>query len=444
MGTPGQTTRRTFVKSAAASAAGLLIVPRHVLGGPGHRPPSDTLNIACVGVGGKGWEDAHGVAGERIVALCDVDDERAARTYTRFPDANRYRDFRRMLDAEPGLDAVTVSTADHTHAVIAIAAMLAGKHVFCQKPLTRTIAEVRKLMDVARETGVVTQMGNQGHADEGTRQIREIIEAGLIGAVREVHFWTDRPIWPQALDRPEESHPVPAHLDWDLWLGPAPYRPFHTDYYAPFNWRGWWDFGTGALGDIGCHVMDAAFWALDLRNPARIEAETTTRFEETAPAVSRVTYQFPATPARPAVSATWRDGTLGFPRLPEIDAPFPNPENGQLFVGEKGLLAAGWLGENPRLYPSRLHDEVMSNPPAPKYARTPGVYLEWIEAIKQGGRAGSDFVEHSGPLTELVLLGNLAVRTGEVIEWDSAQMRVTSSDAANAFVGEAARPGWEI
>ncbi len=380
------------------------------------------------------------------MALCDVDDRRGAGIFRAFPKATRYKDFRVMLEQEKDIDAVTVSTPDHTHAVMASMAMKMGKHVFCQKPLTRTLWEVGELKRIAKETGVTTQMGNQGHAQDGTRQIREIVEAGLIGDVHEVRFWTDRPIWPQAINRPSNLHWTPSSLDWDLWLGPAPHRPYNPDY-APFNWRGWWDFGTGALGDIACHAMDAAFWTLDLKNPTRIEAETTTLFPESPPATSRITYNFPATDKRSAIKAVWYDGNIQPARPTEMaGARFEGimETNGQMFIGDKGILVADWLGEAARLYPDALNEEVLANPPAEKYARTNGVYLEWIEACKAGMQPGSNILDHSGPLTEMVLLGNLAVRSGEVIEWDSETMQVTNVTGPNAYLWEEYRDGWTL
>ncbi|MBE0593602.1 MAG: Gfo/Idh/MocA family oxidoreductase, partial [Gemmatimonadales bacterium] len=280
----GDIQRRTFVSHLAAGGAVFSIVPRHVLGGRGYRAPSDTLSVACIGIGGMGASDVDGMSGEHLYALCDVDAKRGARSFARYPDAKRYDDFRVMLEREgDNIDAVTVSTPDHTHATAAMMALGMGKHVYCQKPLTRTIGEARALERAARAAGVATQMGNQGHSWEGTRQIREWVEAGWIGTVREVHYWTNRPIWPQAIERPLESYHAPSSLNWDLWLGPAPERPYHPAY-VPFAWRGWWDFGTGALGDIACHAMDAAFWALDLGYPGRITPESTALFEETAPA----------------------------------------------------------------------------------------------------------------------------------------------------------------
>ncbi len=282
--------RRSFVRASAAAGVGLSIVPRHVLGGPGYRAPSDTLNVAHIGVGGMGGGDVRGMAGvgENIYALCDVDENQAVGSWGAFPMAKQYRDFRVMLEREAdNIDAVVISTPDHTHTVAGIMALSLGKPTRIQKPLATTIWEVRQLMSAAQAAGVATQMGNQGHAQEGTRQIREWYEAGAIGEIQRVEYWTNRPIWPQAIRRSTEAHHVPATLDWDLWLGPAAERPYHPAY-APFNWRGWWDFGTGALGDIACHAMDAAFWTFDLGTPERVSAESTPLFPETAPAASRI------------------------------------------------------------------------------------------------------------------------------------------------------------
>lgn len=422
-----------------------MVVPRHVLG-RGFVPPSDRLNIACIGVGGRGAWNVRGVASETLVAFCDVDDERAADTYRAFPDVPRYKDFRVMLEREEKrIDAVVISTPDHTHAPAAMMAIQMGKHVYCEKPLTRTIYEARRLAEAAREKGVVTQMGNQGHAGEGTRQIREWIEAGAIGTVREIHCWTNRPIWPQAIKRPLEAYHVPLTLDWDLWLGPAPERPYHPAY-LPFKWRGWWDFGTGALGDMGCHIMDAAFWTFDLRDPARVTAETTPVFPETAPLVSRVIYEFEARGSRPALRLIWRDGSLAPPRPPqwEKNRPWPPMANGQMFVGDEGVLIAETYGDNPRLIPERRHQEWVADAPEPRYPRSPGVYQEWIRACKEGGQPGSNFPDHAGPLTEMVLLGNLAVRLGGTIEWDAAAMRVTNTEVPEEYIRPTYRPGWPL
>ena len=436
--------RRRFIAGMSASAASLMVVPRHVLG-RGMQAPSDTLNIAGIGVGGRGRADVQGCRHENIAALCDVDPGFAAQTFRQFPEARTYTDYRVMLDRETDLDAVIIATPDHTHAVIAMEAMRRGKHVFCEKPLTRTVAEARALGKMAREQNVVTQMGNQGHAGEGTRQLREWIEAGAIGTVREVQYWTNRPVWPQAIDRPTEAHHMPPGLDWDLFLGPARERPYHPAYH-PFRWRGWWDYGTGALGDIACHSMDAAFWALELDQPTRIEAETTALFAETAPAVSRITYEFPAKGSRGPIRFVWRDGNLALPRPAALadGERLPGGSSGQLFVGDEGVLAADMYAREPQVFPTARHRDLMASPPPQTYPRSPGVYREWTEACKGRGATGSSFSDHSGPLTEVCLLGNLAVRTGKPIEWDAAAMRATNVPEANAFLDEPYRAGWKL
>ena len=439
--------RRAFVGGVAAAGLGFHIVPRHVLGGTRHVAPSDTLSVACIGVGGMGRNDVRGVSPESVYALCDVDANAAAEAAASYAAAKRYTDFREMLDKEAAnIDAVTVSTPDHTHAVAAMMALKLGKHVYCQKPLARTLWEVRELMTAAQTARVATQMGNQGHAQEGTRQIREWVEAGAIGTVREVHYWTNRPIWPQGMERPTEVHHVPPHLDWDLWLGPAANRPYHPAY-APFRWRGWWDFGTGALGDIACHAMDAAFWALELGFPTRVEPDTTERFTETAPKTSMLVYHFPARGSRPPVRVVWRDGGLIPPR-PEIVPPGadwpPYNDGGQLWSGDDGFLIAGMYGQNPRLLDPARDREIQANPPAQKYPRINGVYEEWISACKGGPPAGSSFAGHAGPLTEMVLLGNLAVRTGKVLELDSASGRVTNTTVPEEYVKPDYRQGWSL
>ncbi len=438
--------RRTFMGSIAAGLA-FTIVPRRVLG-RGYRAPSDTLNVACIGVGGMGWQDVRGVSGENIVALCDVDLKRSEDAFGGHPEARRYRDFRVMLEREMrNIDAVTVSTPDHTHAVAAMMALRMGKHVYVQKPLARTIHEVHTLAaESARRQRLATQMGNQGHAGEGTRQIREWVEAGAIGTVREVHYWTNRPIWPQAIERPTEMHHVPQHLDWNLWLGPAADRPYHPAY-APFRWRGWWDFGTGALGDIACHAMDAAFWVLGLGHPSRVEPENTTMFPETAPRASRVLYEFPERGTRPAVRLVWRDGGITPPRPPEVSADAkwpPSDEGGQLWIGTDGKLAAGIYGQNPRLLDADRDAEIRKNPPPVTYPRVENVYAEWIAACKDGTQPGSNFVGHAGPLTEMVLLGCIAVRMGRVLEVDPVTGRIVSPTVPDEYVRSEYRRGWEL
>jgi predicted dehydrogenase len=437
--------RRSFVEDVAAAGV-FTIVPRHVLG-RGYQAPSDTLNVACIGVGGMGATDVKGVGKtENVYALCDVDDKQATPSFAAFPKAKRFKDFRVMLEKEgKNIDAVTVSTPDHTHAVAGMLAMKLGKHVRIQKPLARTIGEVRQLVQEARKHKVATQMGNQGHAEEGTRLIREWVEGGAIGTVREIQLWTNRPIWPQAIERPLEDYYTPPWLDWELWLGPAPARPYHPAY-APFKWRGWWDFGTGALGDIACHSMDAAFWALDLGYPTRIEPESTKLFSESAPACSRIIYDFPAKGKRPAVRVVWRDGSLFPPRPKEVaePAPWPFDSSGQMWIGDSGKLVAGIYGENPRLLDEARQTDLTARPPAQKYPRTEGVYAEWIAACKGGPAAGSNFPDQAGPLTEMVLLGNLAIRTAQVLEIDSQTGEVANATIPPEYVRPEYRSGWSV
>ena len=438
--------RRGFVGSASAALA-FTIVPRHVLG-RGYRAPSDTLNVACIGVGGMGRNDVTGMSGENIYALCDVDWKQAESSFAAFPRAKRYRDYREMLDKEAkNIDAVTVSTPDHSHAAAAILAMRAGKHVYCQKPLARTLGEVRAMMDVARTTKVATQMGNQGHAGAGTRLLREVVEAGMIGTVKEVHYWTNRPIWPQGMDRPTEAHNPPPTFDWNLWLGPAAERPYNPAY-APFRWRGWWDFGCGALGDIAPHAMDAAFWTLDLGFPERIESETSPLYPETAPKISRIVYDFPARGARPPVKVVWRDGGLtparpaGYPA--EAQWPLGGDPGHQLWIGTEGMLVADVYGDGVRLVDEAKNAELKAKPPAQKYPRTEGVHKEWIAACKGGPAAGSNFAGHAGPLTQMTLLGNLAVRMARPLTLNPATGDVTNATVPEEFVRPAYRKGWTL
>jgi len=442
-----KSSRRDFVSTMAAGATVFHIVPRHVLG-RGFRAPSDTLNVACIGVGGMGRNDVHGMEGENLVALCDVDWVSAEDAFRSYPKARRYRDYREMLDREAKhIDAVTVSTPDHNHAAATLLALRAGKHVYCQKPLARTLGEVRAVRaESARRPKQCTQMGNQGHTFDGTRLLREYVEAGVIGAVREVHYWTNRPIWPQGIDRPTALHNPPLTLDWNLWLGPAPDRPYNPAY-APFSWRGWWDFGTGALGDMACHGMDAAFWALDLKYPTRIVPETTKRFDETAPKSSRIEYSFPANASRGPIKVVWRDGGLWPPRpagLPEtLDWP-PEEIGGQMWLGDSGAILAGMYGEDPRLLDPAKDAELKASPPAQKYERSPGVYAEWIRAMKGGAPNLSTFHGHAGPLTEMVLLGCLAVRAGQPLDVDPATGQVSGAAIPDEWLRPTYRKGWSL
>jgi predicted dehydrogenase len=443
-------TRRRFLAASAATALSFTFVPRHVLG-QGQAPPSEKLNIAAIGAGGRGADDIDGVKSQNIVALCDVDERRVAAMGKRFPKANQYRDFRAMLDKEKGIDAVVVATPDHTHAVASMAAIKRGKHVYCEKPLTRTMHEARALRKAAAEAKVATQMGNQGMAFEGNRLINEWIWGGVIGTVREVHVWSDRPThlgklplyWAQGIERPKDTPPVPAQLDWDLWLGPAPWRPYHPAY-VPFAWRGWWDFGSGGLGDMGIHNLAPVFAALKLGPPVSVYASSTPVFKETVPLAAMVHYQFAARGDMPPVKLHWYDGGILPERPEELEDDRPlDPEDGIIFVGEKGkILVRGWGGEHPRLIPEAKHREF--KPPAKTLPRSIGHYEEWIQACKQGTPTQSNF-GFAGPLTEAVLLGSLAVRMGgERLDWDPAQFKITNVAEANDLLHYKYREGWSL
>jgi len=426
--------RREFLRSSSATAGVAL------LGGPfiaRGQSPNGKLNIGMIGVSGKGGENIRGVSGENIVALCDVDAGSLDKAAAQLPKARIYRDFRKLLE-QKDLDAVVVTIPDHCHAVASMAAIKLGKHVYCEKPLTHSLYEARQLRLAAREYKVATQMGNGGHSSDALREAVEWVQAGVVGAVRDVHCWSNRPIWPQGIVRPTETPPVPKHIDWDLWIGPAPMRPYHSAYH-PFNWRGWWDFGTGALGDMGCHIIDAAFWALDLGAPSAVEAESSGVNEETAPKWSIVRYQFPARGAHPAVKLTWHDGG----KLPPAELTGLPPgeklsDNGTLFIGDKGRL----LFERGK--PLRVVPEPKDFQGPPKViARSIGHYAEWIAACKGGASAGSNF-NYAGPLTEAVLLGNVALRAGKRIEWDSEKLQTLNAREAARFIRRDYRAGWAL
>lgn len=436
--------RRQFVKRTALAASALafpFVSSRNILGA------NQKLNIACIGVGGKGAVDVGYCATEDIVALCDVDETRAAGTFKKFPDSRRYMDFRRMLDKEDRhIDAVTVSTPDHLHAIQALMAMDMGKHVYCQKPLAHSIYEVRQMTRSARENKVVTQMGNQGHANSDSRRLIELIQAGVIGNVREVHVWTDRPIWPQGIERPINIVPIPPTLDWDLWLGPAPYRPYHPAY-VPFKWRGWWDFGTGALGDMGCHNMNVAFSALGLRDPISVEATSSGINDETAPQWSVITFEFPKRGDFGPVRLVWYDG--GKKPSPELIGKTELPKNGYVLIGEKdSIYVADSAGKGAFISGAKVDDFQSLPETLPRWPD--GVtdfdrahHQEWIEACKGGTKTLSNF-DYAGPMTEAILLGNVALRVGKKIEWDAAAMSVTNAPEAARFIKPEFRRGWKL
>ena len=442
--------RRGFIGTSATALAGFTIVPSHAVSGLGHTAPSDKLNVAAVGIGGMGRNNIANVGKtENIVALCDVDwSGQTLTVFEAWPGAKRYKDFRVMLDQQKGIDAVIVATSDHTHAVISMEAMKRGKHVFTQKPLTHTVYESKMLAKAAKQYKVATQMGNQGQASDGPRRLREMIWDGVIGPVREVHVWTDRPnnglfriYWPQGVGRPAETPPVPETLDWDVFIGPAPMRPYNPAYH-PFKWRGWWDFGTGALGDIGCHSLDPIFRALKLKYPTSVQAVSTLVNKETYPSGSIVRYEFPARGEMPPVSLTWYDGGLRPMLIPELDPGMKMGEGGTLYVGDKGKIL------NDQILPASLRESYKA--PVPYIPSSPGHEEEWILACKGGASAGSDF-EWAGPLTETVLLGNIAIRNevkeklgGEVMQWDPEKFTFINMPEADKFLHCEYRSGWTL
>jgi predicted dehydrogenase len=458
--------RRRFLGGGAAFAAAT-IVPRHILGGAGFTAPSETLNLAVIGTGGRGKQltsEMMHYGDVRVVAIADPN-ERA--DYERFyykktsgrlvvlemieanyaekkargeyPGCRDYTDFRVMLEKEKGIDAVVVATPDHVHAAATLAAVRLGKHVYCEKPLTRTVEEARRVAEEARRAGVATQMGNQGNSSEGIRQACEWIWAGAIGDVTDVQVWSQTGNWAnQYTGRPDDTPAPPSGLVWDLWLGPVPARPYHPAY-VPYNWRGWWAFGTGAIGDMACHNIDPAFAALKLGAPATIEASSTALNGETVPQASIIHYTFPAREGMPPVKLTWYDCGLYPPRPEELEPGEKLDGNGIIFLGTKGKLLMGGWSRTPRLLPaSRMKD---FTPPPKTLPRVAAHDRAWLDAAKGGPKATSNF-DYGGPLTELVLLGNVALRTGEKLHWDAKALKATNCAAADRYIRSEYRDGW--
>lgn len=467
--------RRDFIRQTSLATAGWFIVPRHVLGN-GFVAPSDKLNIAGIGVGGKGESDLSSMAKSpyvNIVALCDVDDRQAAKSRKSYEKANYYKDFREMLSREKNnIDACTISTPDNTHAVATLAAMQLGKHVYTQKPLTHDIYEARILTQAAKKYKVVTQMGNQGGSGDGVRTAKEMVQAGLIGDVTEAQAWTNRPVWPQGIPTPTGEFSVPTELDWDLWMGPAKKIPYNPAY-LPFNWRGWWAFGTGALGDMACHIMDPVFRILPILYPSSAECSVATLWREmwndtpnvdACPPSSIIHLHYPRTDGKGSIKVSWYDGGLLPPRPEELspEEPFGNWDGGVLLIGTKGKLLLDCYGANPRLLPTRQMKQISL--PKQTIPRVPeGHYIQWVNACIEGygkGITSSPF-EYAGPFTESILMGNLAIRSWMMknpnlkgwddkylgrkkLLWDAENMRVTNFDEANQFVKREYRDGWNL
>ena len=462
-----QFTRRHFLAKTTAAAAAATIVPRHVLGGPKFVPPSEKVNVAMVGVGGQGRWNLHELfkqADAQIVAVADPIEHHNLDAFYYKGVAGRkpikaeiekhhskttpnyqcveYEDFRAMLDKEKAIDAILCATPDHLHAYVSATAMRRGKHVYCEKPLTHNIWEARQVSRIAEETGVATQLGNQGHAKDGIRQTVEWIADGAIGPVRDVQVWVGASRWnPELTGRPTETPPLPKGVNWDLWIGPREMRPYHPTY-TPVAWRDYWDFGGGTLEDFGCHDLDAAFWALDLETPTTIEARPAGLTNaEVQPYGEICYYRFGPRGDKPPVRVTWYGGGLKPPRPDGLRKGESLPGRGVLLIGDKGSMLCGGAGGAPRLLP----DDKMKayKPPAPSLKRSNGHHRDWLDACKGGPAASSNFA-YGAKLTELVLLGVLSLRTGKRLEWDAAQMKATNAPDADRFIKEGYRKGWEI
>ncbi len=456
--------------SSASAAAAFTILPGSILGTSGKPAPSERINVAFIGTGDMGMGNLRNLIRLRdveVVAVCDVAKvvdysqvefggvaglNYALETVERYNAEHMksgsskgcagYTDFREMLEKENGIDAVVVSTPDHVHAAACLAAIKRGKHVYCEKPLAHSVYETRMVTEAARKAGVATQMGNHGHSGEGIRQVVEWVRDGAIGAVREVHGWTGvgRPDWVQFKDRPKETPPVPQTLDWDLWIGPAPFRPYHPAY-APYNWRGWWDFGTGAIGDMACHNLDPAFWALDLGSPISVEASCSGLNDETVPYGALYHYEYPARGEMPPVTLKWYDGGLMPPRPKELEEGRRMVDEGMYFVGEEGVILVGGWAESPRIIPESKM-KAYKRPPK-SIPRVQGHHRDWIDACKGGDPASSNF-DYAGNLTESVLLGQVALRSEKKLYWDGANLKATNLPEADQFIRPAFRKGWGL
>ncbi len=448
--------RRNFLKSTSVGVLAFGLFPRSAVRGAERLSANEKLNVAGIGIGSQGGSDVNQVAelGHNVVALCDVDEKYAAKEFAKYPQARRFTDFRVMLEKMgKEVDAVVIGTPDHTHAMIALEAMRHGKHVYCEKPLAHAIDEVRKLMAAAHKYKVVTQLGNQGHSSGSIRQLCEWVWAGAIGPVHTVHAGCDafKNVYCQLpnLEKAGRHYEIPAGLDYELWVGPVPFRPY-TPLWVPWNWRGWLPFGTGAIGDWFCHVVDPSFWALDLGAPTTIRAEVSDYAPEkqglTYPPGAKVTFEFPPRGDRRAVTLVWHDGNTTIPRPAGFSPDDKVPGVGAILFGEKGMIVHGSHGAGGcYLTPEKLMDEHSGkNAPPQKIPRVRGHHWDWIDAIRNGRPAGSNF-DYGGPLTQVALLGAIAIRfPGETLHWDEQQMRFTNHTAANALVAATYRAGWKV
>lgn len=431
--------RRHFIGATAATVAGFSIIPRHAVAGLGHVAPSDKLNIAGIGIGGKGKVNLSNMTGQNMVALCDVDWNYAGPVFKEYPKAKMYKDFREMLDKQKDIDAVVIATPDHSHAMQAMMFMQLGKHVYCQKPLTHSVWEARQLTQAAKKYKVATQMGNEGHSNDEVRDVAELIHAGTIGDVYEVHATTNRPIWPQGLHRPLGEHKIPKKLDWDLFVGTAAYRPYNEAYH-PWSWRAWWDYGTGALGDMGCHVLDVPFYALNLKYPTKVQSSSTLVNTESAPQASEIEFTFPSRKnlpdcAMPELKLVWRDGGLTPKRTPDLPKGV-NLEQVNLYIGTKGKIITGNYGSGYKVIlddykrPPRTIERIVDHKLGGGRHE-----MDWVRACKEnaGSRkeTASNF-DFAGPLTEMVLMGNLSLRLqglNRELEWDGERMEFRNIDS---------------
>lgn len=450
MSTEPALSRRSFLQKTTLASAAVSAFPAIARAKKDGVAATDRVGVAFVGAGGRGKNAIEALVDEHFVAFCDVDDARAADNYQKYPDVPTFRDYREMF-AEMGdkINAVVISTPDHMHFPVAMTAIAHGKHVYVEKPLTHTVEEARLLTEAARKAGVITQMGNQGHSNEGTRLTKEWIEAGVLGEIREIHSWTNRPIWPQGLSVPDHSKMIPVvpdTLDWDLWQGVAQKRAYDP-VYLPFGWRGWWDYGCGAFGDMACHIMDAAYWGLNLGSPTALEAFSAKNNDHSCPVSSVVQYEFGARGSQPALTWKWYDGGLTptFPADWEDGAQYYRDGSGTLIIGSEASMVNSTYGASPRIFPATKMKEMTPKlknvPKTLPRVETSNHHLAWCNAIRENRQPASNF-EYAGPFTETVLLGNAAIRANRRLEFDAKNVKFTNYEPANQYLTKTYRPGY--